>query len=179
MKNTLILIVVFAFGVFSAFGQNAEIQKAGKELEKALEKSSKVISEVAIKGCHAEIRIVTAEMDFRANQSAPPVQGMAGFPAGDYGMNNVSSDTGLIYRSKKYSIDLSQVVPGSFSASEFAHRNRKFANVAFASKPGFITLKSGKSMERVDEFRIGVRPEKLASVESAFQAMFGACVPTK
>lgn len=179
MKNTLILIVVFAFGVFSTFAQNAEIQKAGKELEKALEKSSRVISEVAIKGCQAHIRIVTAEMDFRPDQSVPPTQGMAGFPTGDYGSNSFSGGSSLIYRSKKYSIDLSKVVAESLSSSEVAYRGRRLASVGFTSNPGSITLKSGKLNQSVDEFRIGVKPQKLASVEAAFRAMFSACAPTK
>jgi len=177
VRNVQILAIVFSFGVLTVFGQELTVDQAGANLKKILKKSSRLITQVSIDTCRADIRLLTSEMDFRANHASTPPQGMAGFPTGDYGSNNFSSDSALIYRSMSYSIDLSRVGVETLNTSEFSSRGPKYANVGFPGES--ISLKTGKRTENVNQFRVGILPKAITKVEAAFRDLISACSASK
>lgn len=176
MRHVLFLAFLFSLGVVSVSSQDVAVDKAGANLKKLLRTHSKLMSKVSFNGCQADIRILTTEMDFRYHSPSTPPQGMAGFPTDDYG-SNFSGDSTLIYRSKSYLIDLSQVDIRTLNTSEISTRGRRFANIAFMGDS--VLLKTRKGTENVNHFRLGIEPKAISKVEAAFRDLILACAGSK
>lgn len=179
MRILLISLCVVLSGAVSAFGQVTHVKEVTSEFKKQLKRGSKVISDVRFDGCLAQISLTTSEMQFRSNPRSVPTQGMAGFPTGDYGSENFSSESFLIYRTTKYSFDLAKIKKDSVSTSQLEFRGRKLASVAFTSEPDAIAVTRGKAVTFVDTFRTGIEPKAVSRVANSLRDAIAACSPAK